>query len=159
MPTVAFGSTPILPVRSSPSLRPSGPGQIDDYSHLSPAYRKVVQDYANSLLAGLPVCGELVAPPHFVPRVDGTHCIYCSRCATAWPAQAIAVDTEARLHRHLVEQCIGCGLCAVNCGRQGVIRMEPVLNYRQPPESLLSALARLGPDYLCNAWLVWKKYR
>ena len=48
---------------------------------------------------------------------------------------------------------------AVRCGRQGAICMEPVPGYRQPPRGLLSALAHLGPNYLRNAWSVWRKYR
>jgi electron transport complex protein RnfB len=101
----------------------------------------------------------LIAPPHFVPQVDLTSCIYCGRCAAACPTRAIVVDAQARLHQHLLERCIGCGLCAVNCGQQGAIRMEPVPGYRQPPQSLLSSLVRLGPNYLRNAWSVWHKYR
>jgi electron transport complex protein RnfB len=101
----------------------------------------------------------LIAPPHFVPQVDLARCTYCGRCAGACPTRAMVVDAGARLHQHLVERCIGCGLCAVNCDQQQAIRMEPVPGYRQPPQSLLSTLLRLGPNYLRNAWSVWHKYR
>ena len=139
-----------------PSLQPR---QIDEYPHLSPACCEIVQNSANPLLAGSPICDELVTPRHLVPWVDLTHCTYCSRFGAACPAQAMVVDTEARLHRHLVKRCGGCEPCAMSCGRQGAIRMEPVPGYRQPPRSLLSALARLEPNCLRNDWSVWKKYR
>lgn len=71
----------------------------------------------------------------------------------------MVVETEARLHRHLVERFSGCGLYAVSCSRQGAICVEPQPGYRQPPRGLLSALARPGPNCLRNAWSVWRKYR
>jgi formate hydrogenlyase subunit 6/NADH:ubiquinone oxidoreductase subunit I len=69
------------------------------------------------------------------------------------------VDVKGKLHQHLTERCIGCGLCAVACGKEHAIQMEPTPKYRQPPRSLLSALLQVTPNYLRNAWSVWRKYR
>lgn len=101
----------------------------------------------------------LVAPPHFTPQVDLARCVYCARCAKACPVGAIVVDAESRLYRHLAERCIGCGLCAVACDRQQAIHMQPNPQYRKPPRSLLSVLLRVTPNYVRNAWSVWRKRR
>jgi len=101
----------------------------------------------------------LIAPPHFMPKVDLTKCTYCGKCAKVCPVGAMVVDTRGQSHQHLSERCIGCGLCAVACDKEQAIQMEPTLKYRQPPRSLLSALLQITPNYLRNAWSVWRKYR
>jgi Fe-S-cluster-containing dehydrogenase component len=72
---------------------------------------------------------------------------------------ATVVDVKGKLHQHLAERCIGCGLCAVAWDREHAIHMEPTLKYREPPKSLLSTLLQIAPNYLRNAWSVWRKYR
>ena len=101
----------------------------------------------------------MIAPPHFIPQVDLTKCTYCGKCANACPVGATVVDTQGKSHQYLPERCIGCGLCAVACDRQHAIQMEPIPQYRKPPQSLLSTLLRVVPNYLRNAWSVWRKYR
>jgi Pyruvate/2-oxoacid:ferredoxin oxidoreductase delta subunit len=101
----------------------------------------------------------MIAPPHFVPKLDLTKCTYCGRCAQACPMGAMVVDTRGKSHRHLTERCIGCGLCAVACDRQGAIRMEPVPGYRRPPGNLLGTLLQVGPNYLRNAWSARRRYQ
>jgi len=101
----------------------------------------------------------LIAPPHFIPKVDLTKCTYCARCAQACPMGAMVVDVKGKSYRHLTERCIGCGLCAVACDKQHAIQMEPTPQYREPPKSLLPALLQTLPNYLRNAWSVWRKYR
>jgi electron transport complex protein RnfB len=101
----------------------------------------------------------MIAPPHFVPKVDLTKCTYCGQCAKVCPMGAMVVDTKGRSHQHLTERCIGCGLCAVACDKQHAIQMEPTPKYRQPPRSLLSTLLQIAPNYLRNAWYVRRKYR
>jgi electron transport complex protein RnfB len=98
----------------------------------------------------------LIAPPHFMPQVNLASCTYCGKCASACPVGAMVVDGKGKLHQHLPERCIGCGLCAVACDRQHAIQMEPVPEYRQPPQSLLSTLWQIAPNYLRNAWSVWR---
>ena len=101
----------------------------------------------------------LIAPPHFMPLVDPTLCTYCARCAEACPTGAMVVDAAGKLHRHLPERCIGCGLCVVACDRQGAIRMEPLPDYRRPPRNILATLLQVGPNYLRNAWSARRQYR
>jgi len=101
----------------------------------------------------------MIAPPHFMPRVDLTKCTYCGQCAKVCPMGAMVVDTKGKSHQHLTERCIGCGLCAVACHREHAVQMEPNPTYREPPKSLLSALLQMAPNYLLNAWSVWRKYR
>jgi electron transport complex protein RnfB len=101
----------------------------------------------------------LIAPPHFMPEVDLTKCTYCGKCAKVCPMGAMVVDTKGKSHQHLSERCIGCGLCAVACDREHAIQMEPTPKYREPPRNLLPALLQTLPNYLRNAWSVWRKYR
>ncbi|UCC62713.1 MAG: 4Fe-4S binding protein, partial [Anaerolineae bacterium] len=104
----------------------------------------------------------LIAPPHFLPKVDLAKCTYCGGCARICPVGAMVVDVADRsvkLHQHLPERCIGCGLCAVACDKQHAIQMEPTPKYRRPARSALSTLLHIAPNYLCNAWSVWRKYR
>jgi Pyruvate/2-oxoacid:ferredoxin oxidoreductase delta subunit len=101
----------------------------------------------------------MIAPPHFMPKLDLTKCTYCGRCAKVCPMGATVVDVKGKSYQHLTERCIGCGLCAVACDRQHAIQMEPTLKYREPPRSLIPALLRIAPNYLRNAWSVWRKYR
>jgi Pyruvate/2-oxoacid:ferredoxin oxidoreductase delta subunit len=101
----------------------------------------------------------LIAPPHFVPKVDLGRCTFCGLCAEACSMGATLVDAKRKTHQHLAERCIGCGLCAVACDRQGAIQMEPSSEYRRPPTGLFSILWQIAPNYLRNAWSVWRKYR
>ncbi len=101
----------------------------------------------------------LIAPPHFKPQLDEDKCIYCGKCARVCPMGAMVVDSNGKSYQYLAERCIGCGLCAVACDRQRAIRMEPTVRYRQPPRNLASIMSQMVPNYLRNAWSVWRKYR
>ncbi len=101
----------------------------------------------------------LIAPPHFRPRVDLEQCSRCGKCARACPMGAIIVKPREKTYQYLPERCIGCGLCAVACDKKHAITMEPTPLYRQPPKSSFTAIWQALPNYLRNAWSVWRKYR
>ena len=112
----------------------------------------------------------LIAPPHFLPRLDPTKCTYCGKCAQNCPMGAIAVDTQGATettsnpaspaptrYTHLQERCIGCGLCVLACDRQRALVMEPVPDYRKPYRSWFSLIAHATPGVLRNTWKVWRQ--
>jgi Pyruvate/2-oxoacid:ferredoxin oxidoreductase delta subunit len=101
----------------------------------------------------------LIAPPHFLPRVDRALCRYCGKCAQNCPMGAIAVDTQGQSYRQQTERCIGCGLCMLACDSGRAISMEPVPDYKLPYRSWFSLLAHSAPKMLRTAWKVWRKYR
>jgi len=98
----------------------------------------------------------LFAPPHFLPRLDPDRCSYCGKCARRCPMGAIVVDCQGKTQRHLIERCIGCGLCALACDRQRAIAMEPVPDYKLPYRSWFALLLRSAPQYLKTSWDVWR---
>ncbi|NUQ62195.1 MAG: 4Fe-4S binding protein [Pirellulales bacterium] len=102
---------------------------------------------------------NVMAPPHFLPIVDGERCTHCGKCARACPMGAIAIDLDAKLHKRQTERCIGCGLCAVACERQKAIRMEAVPDYKLPYRSWFSLISHTAPGAVKGAWNVWRARR
>ncbi|MBN1179083.1 MAG: 4Fe-4S binding protein [Anaerolineae bacterium] len=100
----------------------------------------------------------LIAPARFVPVVDDGKCTYCGKCAQTCPMGAIVVDRRARSYQYLPERCVGCGLCAVACDREHAIAMVPKPGHHEQPRGLIPRLFQLVPNYLRNAWSVWRKY-
>jgi Pyruvate/2-oxoacid:ferredoxin oxidoreductase delta subunit len=98
----------------------------------------------------------LMAPPHFLPRVDLSACDHCARCSKACPTGAIAVDVRQKTRRHDGARCVGCGLCKLACDRRQAIRMETAPDYRLPYNSWFALLVRNAPGILKNAWAVWR---
>ena len=99
----------------------------------------------------------LIAPPHFLPRLDSALCTYCGKCATNCPMGAIVVDTRQKTHQHLRERCIGCGLCVLACNERRALVMEPVPNYRLPYRSWFSLIAHSAPGALMTSWKLWRQ--
>jgi Pyruvate/2-oxoacid:ferredoxin oxidoreductase delta subunit len=100
-----------------------------------------------------------IAPPHFLPRLDGSRCTYCGKCAQRCPMGALIVDIENKTHEHLRPRCIGCGLCVVACDRQRAMVMEPVPDYRLPYRSWFSFIAHAAPRSMLRSWQVWRQRR
>jgi len=99
----------------------------------------------------------LIAPPHFLPRLDSSRCTYCGKCAKNCPMGAIIVDTQRKTHQHRPERCIGCGLCVLACDKQRALMMEPVPNYRLPYRSWFSLIAHSAPGAIMRSWQVWRQ--
>ena len=71
--------------------------------------------------------------------------------------RAIVVDPKQKTYRHLLERCVGCGLCVVACDRQKALTMEAVPDYRLPYRSWYSLIARATPGMLRTSWSVWRQ--
>ena len=103
----------------------------------------------------------MIAPPHFMPRLDQARCTFCGKCGKGCPMGAIVVDArnggENGTWRHLTERCVGCGLCAVACERQHALAMEPVPDYKLPYRSWFALIARAAPGMLRTSWQVWRE--
>ena len=100
-----------------------------------------------------------IAPPHFLPRLDPSQCTYCGLCAQKCPMGAIVIDTRQKIHRHLRERCIGCGLCVLACDQQHSLVMEPVPDYKLPYRSWYSLLAHTVPGAMRTSWKLWRERR
>jgi Pyruvate/2-oxoacid:ferredoxin oxidoreductase delta subunit len=100
-----------------------------------------------------------IAPPHFLPRLDASKCVHCGKCATNCPMGAIVVDMQKKTFTHLLERCIGCGLCVLACDRQKALAMEPVPDYRLPYRSWFSLIAHSLPGTLMTNWKISRQRR
>ncbi len=100
---------------------------------------------------------SMIAPPHFLPQRDAAACTYCGKCGQACPLNAILVDPKQKTYRHLLERCVGCGLCVVACDRKKALRMEAVPDYRLPYRSWFSFIAGTAPSMLRTSWKVWRE--
>ncbi len=101
----------------------------------------------------------LIAPPHFVPRLDPAKCDYCGRCALACPMGAIVVDMRQKTYQRLPERCIGCGLCVLACDQRRALTMQPVADPEPPYRNWVSLLAHATPGTLWNSWKLWWQRR
>jgi Pyruvate/2-oxoacid:ferredoxin oxidoreductase delta subunit len=98
----------------------------------------------------------VMAPAHFLPRLDDSKCTFCGKCAKNCPMGALVMDLGQRDRKHLRNRCIGCGLCVVACGDRRAIVMEPVPDYQLPYKSWFSYQFYSTAGMLKGAWKVWK---
>lgn len=68
----------------------------------------------------------VIAPPHFMPRVDFENCNFCGKCALACPMGAVTVDVKNHTYLHDPTRCIGCAQCAVACSKSKAVEMVAV---------------------------------
>lgn len=92
----------------------------------------------------------MIAPPHFIPRLDAAKCNYCGRCAKKCPMGALVVDVAGKTHRRLPERCVGCGQCVVACDTRRALVMEPTPEYRPPYRNWFSMIAHIVPKFLAT---------
>lgn len=101
----------------------------------------------------------VIAPPHFLPRLDASKCIHCGKCAMNCPMGAITVDAQKKTFTHRRERCVGCGLCVLACDRQRALVMDPVPDYRLPYRSWYSLIAHALPGTLLTNWKISRQRR
>jgi Pyruvate/2-oxoacid:ferredoxin oxidoreductase delta subunit len=99
-----------------------------------------------------------LAPPHFLPKFDLAKCTFCGKCAKSCPMGAIIVDPQTKSHRHLLERCIGCGLCMLACEAKKAVAMEPVPQYKLPYRSWYSYLFHAVPGIVKTSWKAWRHH-
>lgn len=63
-----------------------------------------------------------VLPSNFVP-VSNQDCVFCGKCETRCPVNAISVDKKAKTFAVSKEKCLGCGVCTITCNK-AVLRLE-----------------------------------
>jgi ferredoxin len=110
----------------------------------------------------------MMAPPHFLPRLDPAKCVACGKCGKVCPMGAIVFDLEKKADEngrteerksfhHLHERCIGCGLCVLACDKKRALAMEAVPDYRMPYRSWFSLIAHAAPGMVGNSLKVWRQ--
>ena len=93
-------------------------------------------------------------------RVAAAFCLTAAVCTAVGCVDASAVKRFAAVSAEAGErlETVANDLPAA-CDRQQALRMEPVADYREPPRRLPSILRQMGPNYLRNAWSVWRSRR
>ncbi len=99
-----------------------------------------------------------IAKPHFQPVINKQACTNCGACARVCPTGAIVVDPK-RSTWTLPHRCIGCGLCAAACKTKDAIRMDPLPDYRIPPDSWFGFARRTALGTGRNLLRGWLKTR
>ncbi len=102
----------------------------------------------------------MIAPPHFLPRIDSRLCKNCGKCAKACHMKAMVVveEGEKKQHIHQKERCIGCGVCVVACP-QGALTMVEVPGYKEPPANMVTYLAKYGHNFALSGLKAWSSRR
>ncbi len=67
---------------------------------------------------------DAVLPSNFVPN-NNDDCVYCGKCATRCPMEAISVNKETKSFAVEANDCLGCGVCAIACKKEA-LRLERV---------------------------------
>jgi len=93
----------------------------------------------------------LIAPPHFIPRVDTAKCKFCGKCADACPMKAITLLEDGKDKRLVFKQshCIGCGLCLRACP-QRARSLREVPGYKEPPSGWMAYFGRYAFNFASN---------
>ncbi len=89
----------------------------------------------------------MVAPPHFIPKVDPVKCTLCGKCVEACPVKAVSLIEDGKDKRLVFKQthCIGCALCLRACPSRAR-SLQGVPGYDEPPTGWLAYFRR----YLFN---------
>ena len=68
-----------------------------------------------------------VANSNFLPEYEIENCIFCKKCTTLCPMNAIELANEDTEEKHIVidyDKCIGCGVCAFNCPNEALTMVK-----------------------------------
>ncbi|MDR3271828.1 MAG: DUF362 domain-containing protein [Peptococcaceae bacterium] len=100
-----------------------------------------------------------------LPVIDQQLCKACHKCAQWCPAQAVIVETKARIQQ---DQCIGCGECTVTCPHGAIAvnwKSDPdafqekiveytagVLKGKEGKTGFISFVNHVSPLCDCNPW-------
>ncbi|HPG52430.1 MAG TPA: 4Fe-4S binding protein [Spirochaetota bacterium] len=87
-------------------------------------------------------CGNLMAPPPRLARVDEGLCNNCGLCVKA--CNTAAHKLAEKKHTYSSGKCLGCGLCVPVC-RKGAISMAAKPAYRPPARGFASLGISLAP--------------
>lgn len=102
----------------------------------------------------------IIAPPHFMPRIDTAKCKKCGDCCKACPMGATVLMGEGdnAWIEHRPGRCIGCGLCVVACSN-GARALHAVSDYREPTKNVPAYLSRFTLATLGNTFHVFRSRR
>jgi ferredoxin len=85
----------------------------------------------------------LVAPAHFIAKVDDALCNNCGKCTKR--CNTYAHTMQEKKHLFNSAKCIGCGLCIRSC-KEDAISMVANPAYKPPSENFLRLGLRLLPN-------------
>ena len=93
---------------------------------------------------------NVVANSNFLPEYEIENCVFCKKCTTLCPMNAIELADEDTEDKHIVidyDRCIGCGVCAFNCPNEALTMVKkftkiPAANFNEAAAKYMEGRAR-----------------